>query len=376
MIGLDTALGEITLVLFTTLAPAGAMALLLMGLPILSGRASWAEVRRISTYLCLPLIVAMVGLVASATHLGSPANALYVFAAVGSSPLSNEVLCAVVFLMLGGLYWLYSFHRAPSPRLLRLWIGAIDLAALAFIASVGLAYSARTIISWNLWEVPAAIAANALMGGPLVALAGYAAGRCASLTNRRARHLIALAAIALTASVAVYGLQGDDLGNMGNAVASATDLVPAYGAAVAAFALLGAAGIVVAWRTTRNLPTDGTPRGGRGPLPPRGAPLRGGGSQPGGHLRHAVLLLLGPPDRGPGGVGHGCAHQRPPPSLRTRPSCAPGPRHRASGQGGWRGQPRRRWAGSAPPLPAKLRAPPCRAKSPWPGRPKTPLPGP
>lgn len=259
MIGLDTALGEITLVLFTTLAPAGAMALLLMGLPILSGRASWAEVRRISTYLCLPLIVAMVGLVASATHLGSPANALYVFAAVGSSPLSNEVLCAVVFLMLGGLYWLYSFRRAPSPRLLRLWIGAIDLAALAFIASVGLAYSARTIISWNLWEVPAAIAANALMGGPLVALAGYAAGRCASLTNRRARHLIALAAIALTANVAVYGLQGVDLGNMGNAVASATDLVPAYGAAVAAFALLGAAGIVVAWRTTRDLPTDGTP---------------------------------------------------------------------------------------------------------------------
>ena len=255
MIGLDTALGEITLVLFPTLAPAGAMALLLMGLPILSGRASWAEVRRISTYLCLPLIVAMVGLVASATHLGSPANALYVFAAVGS----NEVLCAVVFLMLGGLYWLYSFRRAPSPRLLRLWIGAIDLAALAFIASVGLAYSARTIISWNLWEVPAAIAANALMGGPLVALAGYAAGRCASLTNRRARHLIALAAIALTANVAVYGLQGVDLGNMGNAVASATDLVPAYGAAVAAFSLLGAAGIVVAWRTTRDLPTDGTP---------------------------------------------------------------------------------------------------------------------
>ncbi len=259
MIGLDTALGEITLVLFTTLAPAGAMALLLMGLPILSGRASWAEVRRISTYLCLPLIVSMVGLVASATHLGSPANALYVFAAVGSSPLSNEVLCAVIFLMLGGLYWLYSFRRAPSPRLLRLWIGAIDLAALAFIAAVGLAYSARTIISWNLWEVPVAIAANALMGGPLVALASYAVGRCTSLTARRAKGLAALAAGALAASVAVYGLQGVDLGSVGNAVASVTDLVPAYGAAVAAFALLGAGGIVIAWRATRNLPADGTP---------------------------------------------------------------------------------------------------------------------
>ena len=38
--GFATALGEITLVLFTTLAPSGVIALALMGLPIVAGRAS------------------------------------------------------------------------------------------------------------------------------------------------------------------------------------------------------------------------------------------------------------------------------------------------------------------------------------------------
>ena len=37
--GFATALGEITLVLFTTLAPSGAIALALMGLPIVAGAA-------------------------------------------------------------------------------------------------------------------------------------------------------------------------------------------------------------------------------------------------------------------------------------------------------------------------------------------------
>ena len=55
----------------------------------------------------------MVGLVASATHLGNPANALYVFTGVGRCPLSTEVFAAVIFLALAGVYLLYSFVEHP-----------------------------------------------------------------------------------------------------------------------------------------------------------------------------------------------------------------------------------------------------------------------
>lgn len=91
--GFDTALGEVTLVLFTTLAPSGAVALVLVAaavlLLLLFSKLEPTMRARISTFMCIPLVVTMVGLVASATHLGNPANALYVFLHFGSSPLSR-----------------------------------------------------------------------------------------------------------------------------------------------------------------------------------------------------------------------------------------------------------------------------------------------
>lgn len=62
MDGFSVALSEITLVLFTTLAPSGAVAYLLMSLPVLSGRAAGDTARRLNQLTCLPLLVAMVGL--------------------------------------------------------------------------------------------------------------------------------------------------------------------------------------------------------------------------------------------------------------------------------------------------------------------------
>ena len=105
LIHISTALNEITLVLFTTLAPSGAVAYVIMGMAAL--RAQGDERKRLSGALLIPFLVTLVGLVASATHLGNPDNALYVFSRVGASPLSNEVCAAVLFLGISGLHWLY-----------------------------------------------------------------------------------------------------------------------------------------------------------------------------------------------------------------------------------------------------------------------------
>ena len=65
------------------LTSSGAVAFALMGASLHRGTLD-ADVReRISKLLCIPLIVTMVGLVASATHLGNPDNALYVIAGIG-----------------------------------------------------------------------------------------------------------------------------------------------------------------------------------------------------------------------------------------------------------------------------------------------------
>ena len=91
MYGFAFAVNEISLVLFTTLAPSGALAFVLMAIPLFKGGIDDDARGRLSKLLCIPLVVTMVGLVASATHLGNPDNALYVIAGIGRSPLSTEV---------------------------------------------------------------------------------------------------------------------------------------------------------------------------------------------------------------------------------------------------------------------------------------------
>lgn len=241
--GFATVLGEITLVLFTTLAPSGAIALALMGLPIVAGRASEDERRRIDKFVSVPLVVSMVGLVASATHLGNPANALYVFVGVGRSPLSTEVFCAVVFLALAGVYWLYSFAERPRRGLQRGWMAALIVASGAFVTSVAFAYAADTIVSWDTWHVPANLWLNALVGGPLLALLGLRLARFAPADSLFGRVLVGMAVVALALNVGGYVLQGADLPGLRNAFVSAAGLVPSFGVLVAVFGVCGVLGI-------------------------------------------------------------------------------------------------------------------------------------
>lgn len=254
MDGMSTALGEITLVLFTTLAPAGAVAYLLMNLPVLCGRAGGDARRRLDRLSCLPLAITMVGLIASATHLGNPSNALYVFTGVGRSPLSTEVFCAVIFLALAGLYWLYSFAEMPRRGLQRAMLAAIDLAAVAFVVATAYAYDVDTIITWSLPLVPVTLMLNALVGGPVVALLCFSAARYRAPW----RLLLGVAIGALAANVVVYGIIGAQLATLGNELARAADLVPGFPGFVTAYALLALVGIVVAWRF---LARGGVPNG-------------------------------------------------------------------------------------------------------------------
>jgi anaerobic dimethyl sulfoxide reductase subunit C (anchor subunit) len=169
---------DITLAFFTAIAPSGAIALVVVATVLLFAGVNDSARTRLDRWLLLPLVVVMVGLVTSATHLGNPANALYLFKGVGRSPLSTEVFFAVLFLLLAGVYWLYAFSVKQSVVLKRIWVVLVVLSALAFVQSVAWAYNVRTIISWNTPWVPMLIWLEGLAGGPLLAL----------LTLRLARH--------------------------------------------------------------------------------------------------------------------------------------------------------------------------------------------
>lgn len=239
MPGFDTASSEITLVLFTTLAPSGVVAFILMGLTTLGNGLDTVTRRRINQFLCIPLITSMVGLVASATHLGNPANALYVFLGVGRSPLSNEVFCAVVFLAFAGLHWLYAFSEHPRIGIQRIGIVLSTIAGILFVTAVAFAYNAETIISWHTVYVPLNLWLNALVGGPLLAVLSLHVAGYRPIEGIYGRILVIVSGTMLVVNVITFGFQGIDLGSLENSLVSAESLVPCYGLMVAAFGILG-----------------------------------------------------------------------------------------------------------------------------------------
>lgn len=260
--GFDTALGEVTLVLFTTLAPSGAIALVLVAAVLLFPKLESTMRARISTFMCIPLVVTMVGLVASATHLGNPANALYVFLHFGSSPLSNEVVSAVGLLACSGLYWLYSFSVKPLVWLQRLLLAMIAATGIVFVAMVSLAYSVDTIVTWSLPTVPISLWLNALIGGPLLATITLYAAQWRALAGRFGLLLMAVPLIALAANMVAYIVQGRLLNGVANSVVAAADLVPHYRTMLLAFALMCFAGCVLAALTMHAVSRETVAHGG------------------------------------------------------------------------------------------------------------------
>ncbi|MBQ9000789.1 MAG: dimethyl sulfoxide reductase anchor subunit [Eggerthellaceae bacterium] len=272
-IGFENALGEVTLVLFTTLAPSGAIACVIVGLALLAGKPVDAYRRRLNQFLAIPVLVTLVGLVASATHLGNPGNALYVLAGVGRSPLSNEVLAGVVFLGFAGSYWLYSFTEKRRVALERAWVALLVGSGVVFVFAIAFAYQVGTIVTWSHPLVPVNLALNALAGGPLLALVTFAAADAAVVRdaaglgeadfsgNRPPRAMavacLAVSGIALVANVAGYAAYGVTALPMHNSVESAASLAPLYAPSVVLFAALGALGVALDALALRNRPLPG-----------------------------------------------------------------------------------------------------------------------
>ena len=235
--GIRQALDEITLVVFTTLGPAGTLAFVLTGLFAAFGALATDERRRVGHCLVVPLVVAMVGLVASSTHLGTPSNALFVLCGIGRSPLSNEVASGVLFLAMAALSWFASYFMRDRPLVRKLWMTATALVGLLFMTMISLAYNVDTIATWSSSYVPAIQWALACVLGPFVVLLTL---RWAEV-ERQARFekaVTALAGLAFVVSLVLLVLQDAELPTLANSWTTAADLVPLYGWAILAYAML------------------------------------------------------------------------------------------------------------------------------------------
>ena len=240
---------EFSLALFTTLAPAGTIAFIALALARLLERDHEAAVR-IDRLAALPFSVVLVGFIASATHLGTPANALHVFSGVGRSPLSNEVLAAVAFLFLAGSYWMAAFKQHFPDSVAKPWLVLACAAGAALVACTSLAYAVDTVPTWNTWYTPANLWFSALLAGPVIGLLFLHLARAGR--RRYGAVLVAVSIVALAAGTVVLALHQQSLADVANNELAASALVPGYGTAIAFHALAGTAGCICAALSLRS----------------------------------------------------------------------------------------------------------------------------
>ena len=252
---MEVALREITLVLFTTLAPCGAISFVLGSIVLLFFKLQPATAIRFTQFLILPLLISILGLIASATHLGSPSNALYAFGGIGRSPLSNEVAAAVVFLFISGTYWLASFSNRVPKLAERIWLIAASLSALVFIHFVAFAYATHTIITWDTLYSVVILWTLALTGGALLCLLSITATRLFVMRVDKqqgqplSRYCLVLLAISLAsflASMVVLLQQMEFFATTGNSYGSALEQFPWYELFLILYAFCIAVGLALA----------------------------------------------------------------------------------------------------------------------------------
>ena len=237
-----------SLAVFTALAPAGAVAFLCLALVMAVRYREFSpeELATLRHAVFAPVAVVWAGFIASATHLGTPANALYVAAGIGRSPLSNEVAATAAFLLFSGLYWLYSFDKRRVEGVSHALFALSAVSAAALLAFTSLAYAVESVPSWDVWLTPANLLTTALFSGSALAAAVLLASGVESKLWPRALLVVSLAALVL--GTVLLGFHVHFLQGVSNNVTTAAALAPSYPISIAAHDVLGLAGLWLQWQ--------------------------------------------------------------------------------------------------------------------------------
>jgi anaerobic dimethyl sulfoxide reductase subunit C (anchor subunit) len=131
----------------------------------LTNQMSWQALTHGALLAIGPVVAA--GLLASLPHLGAPQNAWRAVANVRSSWLSREILFALAFAGLGGLFAALRWSGAGSPALGSRVAFAAGLCGIALIYTMARVYRLRTVESWDTPLTAVSFFATSLLLGSL-----------------------------------------------------------------------------------------------------------------------------------------------------------------------------------------------------------------
>ena len=225
-------MAELPLALFTTLAPVGAGAFIALAVAFFTTKFSDEQLKKIDRMTTIPVVVLVAGFICAFFHLASPMHAFGVFAGVGASPLSNELLAGVVFAVLAIVYWIVALAGKLGEGARKGFSAVVAVMAVVFACFTGAAYMMETIASWNTPMVPVAVLGFSLLGGICLGVLVLALSGALEDAAKGGFKMAALAVLIVGLVLGVAGLlvQVMSVSGMGNALVDGADLVAAASA--------------------------------------------------------------------------------------------------------------------------------------------------
>lgn len=222
-------MAELPLALFTTLAPIGAGAFIALAVAFFTTKFSDAQLKKIDRMTTIPVVVLVAGFICAFFHLASPMHAFGVFAGLGASPLSNELLAGVVFAVLAIVYWIVALAGKFGEGARKGFAAVVAVMAIVFACFTGAAYMMETIVSWNTPMVPVAVLGFSLLGGVSLGVLVLALSGALEDAAKGGFKMAALAVLVVGLVLGVAGLlvQVMSVSGMGNALVDGADLVAA-----------------------------------------------------------------------------------------------------------------------------------------------------
>lgn len=225
-------MAELPLALFTTLAPIGAGAFIALAVAFFTTKFSDEQLKKIDRMTTIPVVVLVAGFICAFFHLASPMHAFGVFAGLGASPLSNELLAGVVLAVLAIVYWIVALAGKLGEGARKGFAAVVAVMAVVFACFTGAAYMMETIASWNTPMVPVAVLGFSLLGGVSLGVLVLALSGALEDAAKGGFKMAALVVLVIGLVLGVAGLlvQVMSVSGMGNALVDGADLVAAASA--------------------------------------------------------------------------------------------------------------------------------------------------
>ena len=251
-------MAEMPLALFTTLAPVGAGAFIALAVAFFTTKFSDEQLKKIDRMTTIPVVVLVAGFICAFFHLASPKHAFGVFAGLGASPLSNELLAGVVFAVLAIVYWIVALAGKLGEGARKGFAAVVAVMAVVFACFTGAAYMMETIASWNTPMVPVAVLGFSLLGGICLGVLVLALSGALEDAAKGGFKMAALAVLIVGLVLGVAGLlvQVMSVSGMGNALVDGADLVAAASAPMwigVVCMVVAAAAAFMALRNTKSM---------------------------------------------------------------------------------------------------------------------------